>query len=215
MAQYIDFGIGSPDAVPLGTVRNFFGVKYYTDQTIPMGDLYRGGELVPNISGNNSIPTSGTISLSQFYDCVALLQFDKNPPNKVNSIPYTMQSSGTQQIQWVQNINSNQEADFDVGYGGQKNSGNLEYRWVITNATALTRVVASGNFLYPSTSTYYTPWYQGYGVIQLEKDWTYAAQEYQLSGTAQCQVRKYWDGSYHQTNASTATWYIEKLNSIE
>lgn len=30
-------------------------------------DFYRGGSLVPNIAANNNIPTSGQISLSQFY----------------------------------------------------------------------------------------------------------------------------------------------------
>ena len=35
---------------------------------IPISDYYRGANLVPNISVNNSVPTSGQISLSNFYN---------------------------------------------------------------------------------------------------------------------------------------------------
>jgi hypothetical protein len=35
---------------------------------IPLNEYYRGGTLVPNISVNNSVPTSGTISLFNFYN---------------------------------------------------------------------------------------------------------------------------------------------------
>ena len=35
--------------------------------TTSMSQLYRGGGIVPNATANNAIPTSGTISLSQFY----------------------------------------------------------------------------------------------------------------------------------------------------
>jgi hypothetical protein len=35
--------------------------------TTSMSQLYRGGDIVPNATVNNAIPTSGTISLSQFY----------------------------------------------------------------------------------------------------------------------------------------------------
>lgn len=41
--------------------------------TVPhnLSEYYRGGGLVPNISANTSIPTSGTISLSNFYGTTA------------------------------------------------------------------------------------------------------------------------------------------------
>lgn len=38
---------------------------------ISINEYYRGGGLVPNISINNSIPTSGQISLSDFYGATA------------------------------------------------------------------------------------------------------------------------------------------------
>ena len=49
--------------ISLGDLRTFFG----DSGTIALGDLYRGGSIVPNISQNNSIPTSGTIDLSDLY----------------------------------------------------------------------------------------------------------------------------------------------------
>ena len=49
--------------ISLGDLRTFFG----DSGSLALGDLYKGGSLVPNISQNNSIPTSGTIDLADFY----------------------------------------------------------------------------------------------------------------------------------------------------
>lgn len=49
--------------ISLGDLRTFFG----DSGSIALGDLYRGGSLVPNISQNNSVPTSGTIDLADLY----------------------------------------------------------------------------------------------------------------------------------------------------
>ena len=34
-----------------------------------ISEYYRGGSLVPNVSANNSVPTSGAVSLTNFYGC--------------------------------------------------------------------------------------------------------------------------------------------------
>ncbi|MEN9389819.1 MAG: hypothetical protein RLY61_903 [Candidatus Parcubacteria bacterium] len=38
--------------------------------TLSLSELYRGGGIVPNATANNNIPTSGAISLSNFYNAV-------------------------------------------------------------------------------------------------------------------------------------------------
>ena len=49
--------------ISFNDLRTFFG----DTGSLALGDLYRGGGIVPNISQNNSIPTSGTIDLSDLY----------------------------------------------------------------------------------------------------------------------------------------------------
>jgi hypothetical protein len=54
--------------IPSGSLC-YFGAKNYTGAlgAAPLSSYYRGGSLVPNIGKNAAIPTSGQISLSQFY----------------------------------------------------------------------------------------------------------------------------------------------------
>jgi hypothetical protein len=47
----------------LGNIQTEFGGS----NPIALSEYYRGGGLVPNITANNSIPTSGTIEVSDFY----------------------------------------------------------------------------------------------------------------------------------------------------
>ena len=49
--------------ISLGDLRTFFG----DSGSIALGDLYKGGSLVPNISQNSGVPTSGTIDLADLY----------------------------------------------------------------------------------------------------------------------------------------------------
>ena len=49
--------------ISLGYLRTFFG----DSGSIALGDLYKGGSLVPNISQNSGVPTSGTIDLADLY----------------------------------------------------------------------------------------------------------------------------------------------------
>ena len=68
--QTINFPITSGQ-IDLGTVINFFaGYNVGYGGYVPdnsMGDFYRGGDHVPNVTGNNGIPTSGTILMTDFY----------------------------------------------------------------------------------------------------------------------------------------------------
>ena len=50
-------------AISLGGVRTFFG----DSGSIALGDLYKGGSIVPNISQNSGVPTSGEIAMDDLY----------------------------------------------------------------------------------------------------------------------------------------------------
>ena len=49
--------------ITLQQLRAFFN----DSGSIALGDLYRGGSLVPNISQNSGVPTSGTIDMADLY----------------------------------------------------------------------------------------------------------------------------------------------------
>ena len=61
----------SSGTISLANVQSEFGGS----NPISMSEYYRGGSEVPNVSINNSIPTSGAISLSNFYGGTNLLPF--------------------------------------------------------------------------------------------------------------------------------------------
>jgi len=53
----------------LGNIQTEFGGS----NPIALSEYYRGGGLVPNITANNSIPTSGTIKVGDFYGTTAVV----------------------------------------------------------------------------------------------------------------------------------------------
>lgn len=55
-------------AISLENIRAEFGGGY----PIQLSQYYRGGGLVPNIGANSNVPTSGAISLSNFYGATAV-----------------------------------------------------------------------------------------------------------------------------------------------
>lgn len=207
----IPFGVIS-GAISMGSISDFFGTPSYTSDTISMSDLYKGGYLVPNIAENYQIPTSGSMSLSNFYSSYTNLTFDKQPVNK-HIEEFSTQSTGTMQAQWVMNITPTGQGDFDIGYGMLKASS-LEYRWVVTGANQLTRMVINGNVYTTSSSTYTSPW-GSTGTLQLERDWTSANQSFEISGTAKLEVRKVWNSVTYSISSNLASWTLHKFNSVE
>jgi hypothetical protein len=199
-------------AISMGNLSDFFGTPSYTSDTIAMSDLYKGGYLVPNISENSQVPTSGSVSLSNFYSSYTRLEFDKHPTTKWIE-EFSTQSTGTMQAQWVMNITPTGQGDFDVGYGMLKAS-DLEYRWVVTGGNQLTRMVIDGNVYTTSSSTYTSPW-GSTGTLQLERDWTSANQSFEISGTARVEVRKVWNSVTYTISSSSASWKLHKFNSVE
>lgn len=61
----------SSGTISLANVQSEFGGS----NPISISEYYRGGAEVPNVSINNSIPTSGAISLSNFYGGTNLLPY--------------------------------------------------------------------------------------------------------------------------------------------
>jgi hypothetical protein len=61
-------------AVPAGPTINFTNIVNEFGGTAPhsISEYYRGGPLVPNVPANSAIPTSGQISLSNFYNAQTL-----------------------------------------------------------------------------------------------------------------------------------------------
>ena len=58
----------SSGPISMANIRTEFDVNgYYTGIPISLANCYRGAGLVPNHSGTATIPTSGTISFSNFY----------------------------------------------------------------------------------------------------------------------------------------------------
>jgi hypothetical protein len=207
----IPLGISS-GAISMGNLKEFYGKPVYTSETISMSDLYKGGNLVPSIGENSSIPLSGAISLSNFYSSYTVLNFEKQPINKWIE-EFSTQSTGTMQAQWVMNITPTGQGDFDIGYGMLKAS-DIEYRWTVTGGNQLTRMVIDGTVYTTSSSTYTSPW-GSTGTLQLERDWLSANTSFEISGTAKLEVRKIWNSVTYSATSGTASWKLHKFNSIE
>jgi len=67
--------------ISLYNIRNEFDQPF----PVPLQDYYRGGGIVPDISENSSVPTSGSISVQDFYGATDLLQRTKDFISRVES----------------------------------------------------------------------------------------------------------------------------------
>lgn len=197
----IPFGTTS-GAISMGSLRDFFGNPTYLSNTIAMSDLYKGGDLVPNITQNSSVPTSGQISLSNMYGCNTSLLWDKHPTSK-GTLILSQSSGGTAILTWNNNITANGEADFDVGYKLLKLG--VEYRWTITNTSYLSRVIYGSTTVTP-TGTYTTPWYTD-GTLSLEKDYGQGSIT-DGYGYVTLEVRKIWNGSTYTLTSPAVFWAV-------
>lgn len=207
----IPLGISS-GSISMLNLRDLFGRPTYQSDTISMSDLYNGGNLVPSITQNSSIPTSGAISLSNFYNSSTSFMFEKQPPSKQIE-EFSTQATGTMQAQWVMNITPTGQGDFDIGYGMLKSSA-LEYRWIITGGNQLTRMVIDGVGYTTSSSSYTSSW-GNTGTLQLERDWYSANTSFDIFGTAKLEVRKVYNGNTYTIQSASASWQLHKFNSIE
>ena len=67
--------------ISLYDIRDEFGQS----NPVPIQDYYRGGGIVPDIPENSSVPTSGSISVQDFYGATDLLQRTKDFISRVES----------------------------------------------------------------------------------------------------------------------------------
>lgn len=202
----IPLGISS-GAINMGTLRQFFGEPTYNSNTIAMTDLYRGGNLVPELTQNSSVPTSGTISLSNLYGSYTSLFVDKQPTSQFAFAGFGQ--TGTAEVVWNQSTSPTGEGDVDIGYRLLKSE--LEYRWVINIAdtqgsiSGLSRVIASGVTSYVSGSSHTTAWGDTMTLI-LQVDHGLSTGD--INGSVYMQARKVWNGTTYTLTTSTALWGI-------
>ena len=211
-------GSGSGINIPLGitsggismsTLRDFFGNPTYLSNTISMSDLYRGGNLVPDISLNSSVPTSGAISLSNLHSAYTNLSIDKEPSNKNYFAGFG--GAGTATIAWNMASGATAESDVDTGYKALKHG--CEFRWVINqtsssgNAPYLSAVTWDGTTYTSGLSfPYTTPWSSG--ISGLLMDFPYGVTTGSISGTAYLEVRKVWNNTTYTLTSTSAYWSV-------
>ena len=213
----IPLGITS-GAIDLNTLRNFFGNPTYNSNTISMSNLYKGGDLVPNITQNSSVPTSGEIELADLYGAHTQITIDKNPSAKFIFIPGG-QPAGTAILNWTMATSPTGQADVDIGYKALKFV--CEYRWIFDivdssgNVPNLSVVEWGGtNYVSQATSfPYTTPWYSGLSSLNIEYD--YGVQTGSVNGTVSLEVRKIWNGTTYSAQTEAAFWDVTVENAFE
>ena len=148
----VDFNITS-GTVSMDDVMDLFGGQdqAYWSYTRPnsMGDFYRSGSFVPNVSANNGIPTSSTIKMDDFYSCVSTFYFAALPTNKSVFTDTSGGGSGTYTgtLIWVIQPASSGSSDFAIGYGNGMRY-NAEYKYAISQTV--------GSVTFTGASTYGT-----------------------------------------------------------
>lgn len=118
----------------MGQSQGFWGYTRPTD----MGSLYKNGTYVPNISANASVPTSGAISIGNFYGAATSYYLLSAPENK---FVFTDTSTGSgsyyASLYWEFGV------DWDVGYGiGQRYNTEIYY---VVNQTVGSVTVSAGS----------------------------------------------------------------------
>lgn len=197
----IPLGISS-GAISMGQLRQFFGDVVYNSNAVSMSDLYKGGYLVPNLTQNSAIPTSGTISLSNFYNAYTSLFWEIEPVSKM-VFEDSQGGGGTAGVYWNNNVTPTGSSDIEVGYGMIKTE--VEYRFIITNTSGLTRVLANGVSYTPS-GTITTSWGQDTS-LAIEKDYS-LQQAWNGNGNVTIEVRKIWNGTTYTAPSKTVLWEI-------
>ena len=103
--------------IGMGDLINVFG-KLGTDASIK--DYYRGGPLVPNLTRNSNIPTSGTIALSSFQGSANAFYWIKEPELKVASASLPENKGQRIELYW------DSPSNYKIGYSDQL-ADSLEY----------------------------------------------------------------------------------------
>jgi hypothetical protein len=112
----------SSGTISIDSLREFFGPE---DEAASMSYYYRGGDRVPNKTtgtpNNANIPTSGQISLSNFYNSMTYISFSTEPGNgRADLLASTSQSTSDERrwdaYDWS-SIIANLAQFYEIGYG--------------------------------------------------------------------------------------------------
>lgn len=97
---FIPLGINS-GLIKLSDLRNFFG---HANNPARLTDYRRGGSLVPNITQNSNVPSSGTIALTDFYGSGLAFGFNDAQLITSQSDDYnTLAGASTRTLTWSLN----------------------------------------------------------------------------------------------------------------
>lgn len=115
----IPFPVTSGNPISIDDIASFFAGTS-VGRPDNLGAFYRGGTYVPNITTNTNIPTSGAISMGDFYGSATEFTFVMINSYKAAAIT---EGTGTQTLNLFWSI-----GDWDVGPGGALDIG-TEYRF--------------------------------------------------------------------------------------
>ena len=147
-------------SVPLGDVISFFsGASISGVYAAPtdMGSYYRGGTNVPDITANNTIPLSGTITLNDFRNAQNVLYFVSKPTSKSDNLN-TISAGGQLVVAWYAFDTSwGNPADWQMGYGPYiKWACEYQYSLTVTTLTVNAGTVTTAAQLTAATPTTWT-----------------------------------------------------------
>lgn len=145
---------GSGELIPLGItsgtialsdiIDHFGGDEVYVSVPQNLGAYYRGGPLVPPLTQNSSISTSGSsLAISQFYGSYHSLFYSKPPSPQTYSVS-TVGASKTGMLSWA--FNRGQTQDPILGYGNIAFTA-MQYKYVLYEDPA-----NAGNNVYTGVS---------------------------------------------------------------
>jgi len=149
----------SSGSISLNDVRAEFGSP---SSNVSMSQFYRGGSFVIAVTKNNNIPTSGQISMSNFYggrSKGAYAQFTAGTASTGGKAPQTYVGIDNANIHSTGNIGSFTSAGMVMGASGSEISTNLKC-WLIVGTRCDFRAdnASSGSSVNPAT--YYNQIFQ-------------------------------------------------------
>jgi len=155
-----------------------------------LGSFYRGGTYVPNITTNSGIPTSGTISITDFYGSATEFTFVMNNSYKAVANEQS-NSSQNMQVFWS-------TGDWDVGPNGSLDVGGAEYRY--SDFTIQSQTGTPAPQVVQGTSTFST----SNTTFQVQAALVNQNNEYFTYGTLTIQARSVADNS--KVVSRTVSW---------
>lgn len=218
--QIIPLGIVSPNPIDMLTLREFFGRPTDGSDTIAMTDLYRGGDLVPNIIQNFGVPTSGTaggtISLGDLHGTSTSFYIQTELGYFSNAfILDSPNTSGT--IEIITDPNSG--GDVEIGYGAQRRAESVQFRYTVTGMNQPGTTIQWGYTGAEQDTNpgnpFTTPWLDNLANLRIYVDYDTDTQPLSVipegiiidEGLITLEARKVWNGTTY-TASSTGTWKI-------